>query len=59
MVGKANCFGLCVYAFVNVLMGSMFGFYQYKDHKSSQNLHTGPLNNEVNFRFFKRKEVIA
>lgn len=33
-----------MYTFVNVFMGCMLGFYQYKINKQSHIFHTGPLN---------------
>lgn len=34
---------LQVSTLINVFMGFMLSFHQYKDHKSSKFLHTGPL----------------
>lgn len=34
---------LRVYSFTDVLMGSKYSFYQYKNHKLWQVLHTGLL----------------
>lgn len=40
---KVNFIALCVYTYINVFMGSIINFYQYKNSKTSQIFHTGPL----------------
>lgn len=40
-------FSLWAHTFIHVFMGSILSSYQYKNHKSGQVLHTGPLNNWI------------